>query len=455
MDVSLLFRSLRQRNFRLFIMGQGISVLGTWMQITAVNWLVWRLSYNPILLGLLGFVSRIPTFVLAPFAGVVVDRVNRYRLLLLTQSLAMVQALLLAGLMYSGQLEVWHVLVLSLLLGIINSFDMPVRQAFFVHMVDRPEDLSNAIALNSSMVQSARLLGPMLGGLLIASVGEGFCFLLNGLSYIAVLAGLLMMDVRLNPSETTETPILHNLVEGFQYAFRFPPIRYLLLLLGLVSLSGTSYAQLLPVFAQQVLHGDARTQGLLLSASAAGALVGALYLAARHTVRGLGKVLAFAPALFGMGLIILGLSSWLWLSLAVMPIIGLGLLLQTGATNILLQTIVDEDKRGRVMSLYSMAWMGMDPLGSLLAGLLARGLGAPWTVILSGLCCIAGSVNFARRLPFLRTLLSSIYIRQEIVVDAPPDWPPTPVSIALEASTLEKTPSDPETTPAENSPANP
>jgi len=422
MDFFTLFPSLRSRNFRLFFLGQSISLIGTWMQITAVAWLVWRLSYNPVLLGMVGFVGRIPTFLLAPVAGVMVDRVNRYRLLLLTQMLAMLQALALAALMEMGLLTVWHVLALSLLLGMINAFDMPTRHAFFIHMVDQREHLANAIALNGAMVQLARLIGPTIAGLLIAAVGEGFCFLLNGLSYLAVLGSLLMMNIRPNTSPTSQQNLLQNLAEGFRYAFGFPPIRSLLFLLGLVSLSGASYAQLLPIFAQQVLQGDARTQGFLLSASAVGALAGSLYLASRRTVRGLGRVQALAAALFGVGLILLGVSRWLWLSLAVMPLIGLGMILQIGGTNILLQTIVEEDKRGRVMSLYSMAWMGMDPLGSLLAGMLAHLMGAPGVVILGGICCMVGAGDFARRLPFLRKLLYPIYIRQGIIVPDSPEW---------------------------------
>jgi MFS family permease len=417
MNFRLLFRSLEHRNFRLFFIGQGISLIGTWMQMTAVAWLVWRLSYSALLLGLVGFAARIPTFVLAPFAGVLADRVNRHRLVILTQVLSMAQALMLAGLMYSGRLEIWHIIALSLLLGLINAVDVPARQSFLVQMLDRREDLTNAIALNSSLVNGARLIGPSVAGLLIAAAGEAPCFLLNGLSYIAVIAGLMMMRVQPNARVGGQTAVIENLREGFRYAFGFPPIRSLLLLLGLVSLTGASYTQLLPIFAEQVLHGDARTQGFLVSAAAAGALAGALYLANRRSVRGLGRVIAWAAAVFGAGLIALGLSPWLWLTLAVMPLIGLGLMVQMAATNTVLQTIVDDDKRGRVMSFYSMAFMGMVPLGSLLAGILAHFIGAPLTVILGGACCIAGSVGFLRRLPALRQLVHPIYVRQGIILE--------------------------------------
>ena len=424
MSLDQLFRSLRHRNFRLFLMGQGISLVGTWMQMTAVAWLVWRMSHSAVLLGVVGFSSRIPTFVLAPFAGVLVDRVNRYRLVILTQVLSMAQALMLAGLMYSGRLEVWHVIALSLVLGTINAVDVPARQSFIIQMVEGREDLNNAVALNSSMVNGARLIGPSVAGLLIAGYGEALCFLLNGLSYIAVIAGFLMMRVSRPARAERETAALDNLKEGFRYAFGFPPIRDLLVLLGLVSLTGASYTQLLPIFAQEILHGDARTQGFLTSCAALGALAGALYLAGRGSVRGLGRVIAVSPAVFGVGLIAMGLSKWLWLTLAVMPVIGLGLMVQMAATNTVLQTIVDDDKRGRVMSFYSMAFMGMVPLGSLLAGFLAHLIGAPMMVIFGGMCCIAGSFVFRRQLPALRVLVRPIYVRRGIIMETADGPPP-------------------------------
>ena len=411
----LLFRSLQHRNFRLFFMGQGISLVGTWMQMTAVAWLVWRLGHSAFLLGLVGFCARIPTFVCAPLAGVVVDRCDRHRLVIVTQILSMVQALMLAALMISGHIAIWQILLLSLMLGFINALDVPARQSFMVQMVDRRDDLTNAIALNSSMVNGARLIGPSIAGLLIAATGEGLCFLLNGLSYIAVIASLFMMRVRPNERVAPQTAILQNLKEGFVYAFGFMPIRTLLLLLALVSLAGASYSQLLPIFAQQILHGGPRTQGLLVSAAGMGALAGALYLAMRRSVRGLGLVIAWAPVVFGLGLIAMGLSSRLWVTLLVMPVIGLGLMVQMASTNTVLQTIVEDDKRGRVMSFYSMAFMGMVPLGSLLAGTLAHFIGAPLTVILGGICCIGGAAVFARGLPTLRKFIRPIYVQKGII----------------------------------------
>ncbi|HNX53186.1 MAG TPA: MFS transporter [Pontiellaceae bacterium] len=411
----LMFRALSHRNFRLFFMGQSISLLGTWMQMTAVAWLVWRLEHNAFLLGLAGFASRIPALVMAPLAGVLVDRWNRYRLVIIAQVLAMIQALLLAALLYSGHAAIWSVILLSLFLGFINALDMPARQAFLIQMLDRREDLTSAISLNSAMVNGARLMGPVAAGLIIAAAGEGLCFLINGLSYIAVIAGLLMMRVSPHHYVRPETNIAHNLKEGFRYAFGFPPIRALLLLIALVSLAGASYAQLLPVFAQQILHGGPRTQGLLASAAGLGALTGAVLLATRRSVRGLGRWIACAPVVFGLGLIGMGLSSSLWLTLAVMPVVGIGMMAQMAATNTVLQTIVDDDKRGRVMSFYSMAFMGTVPLGSLLAGSLVHLIGAPWTVISGGLCCIAGAAVFATKLKNINRLIHPIYVRKGII----------------------------------------
>lgn len=425
MKLRQLFRSLSHRNYRLFFTGQGISMIGTWMQMTAVAWLVWRLSHSAWMLGVVGFVSRIPTFVMAPFAGVLVDRVNRYRLVVITQVLSMVQALMLAGLMYSGKIEMWHIIALSFMLGVINALDVPARQSLLVQMIDKRDDLNNAIALNSSMVNGARLIGPSVGGLIIAASNEALCFLINGLSFIAVIASLLMMRLQPNARVSKHTAILDNLREGFRYAFGFPPIRSLLLLLALVSLTGAAYPALLPIFAQKILHGDARTQGFLVSSAGIGALTGALYLAGRQNARGLLQVIAWSPIVFGVSLIAMGLSSTLWLTLVIMPVIGFGLMVQLASTNTVLQTIVDDDKRGRVMSFYSMAFMGTVPLGSLLAGTMANFIGAQLTVIICGICCIIGSIDFYHRLPALRQLVRPIYVSKGIIPETPDNLPPT------------------------------
>ena len=413
--LQMLFRALHHRNFRLYFIGQCLSLPGSWMQMTAVSWLVWRLEHNAVLLGLAGFASRIPAFFLTPLAGVLVDRRSRHQLVILTQILSMLQALALAALMFSGHVTAWRVILLSLLLGFIDALALPARQSFIVQMVDRREDLAGAIALNSSMINGARMVGPMIAGVIIAAAGEGFCFLLNGLSFIPGVATLLMMKVPPHQRVSTDKAILHHLKEGFVYAFGFPPIRALLLLVALVSLTGASFSQLLPIFAEQILHGGARTQGLLASAVGLGAMAGSMFLASRRSVHGLDTLIAWSPVVFGLGLFGMALSSTFWLTLAVMPVVGGGMIMQMAATSTLLQSIVDDDKRGRVMSFYSMAFMGTVPLGSLMAGSLVHLIGAPLTIFAAGLCCLAGALSFAAKLKTLRKLIHPIYVRKGIL----------------------------------------
>ncbi len=420
----LVFRALSHRNYRLFFGGQGISLIGTWMQQIAVGWLVFRLTQSSFLLGVVGFTSRIPTFVFASFAGVLVDRWNRHRLLVATQILSMIQAFILAGLVLTGSVAVWHVILLSLFLGLINAFDVPVRQSFVVEMIERREDLGNAIALNSSMVNGARLVGPSIAGMLIATVGEGMCFLLNGLSFIAVIASLLAMRITPNPRKKVKTPLWHGLKEGFTYAFGFSPIRSLLLLLALVSFMGMPYTVLMPVFAGKILHGGPQALGFLLGATGVGALSGAVFLASRKTVLGLGKIIVIASSLFGIGLIGFSFSRLFWLSLLLMVLTGYGMMVQMTSTNTVLQTIVDEDKRGRVMSFYTMAFMGMVPFGSLFAGTLASVIGTPETVLIGGLSCLLGSYLFAKKLPSLRARVHPVYVEKGIILQEVPPTPP-------------------------------
>jgi MFS family permease len=414
------FRALRHRNFRLFLGGQIVSLAGTWMQQVALSWLVYRLTRSPFLLGLVGFAGQIPSLLLAPVAGVWADHGNRRRIVIATQALAMVQALLLAALVLSGRVTVGHVLALSVFLGLVNGVDIPTRQAFLVQMVTGREDLANAIALNSSVFNAARLVGPALAGVMIGMVGEGMVFLLNGLSYVAVIAALYGMT--LGPYARTpavDEPMGRKLAAGFRYAFGFAPIRALLLLVAVVSLMGVPFTVLLPVFATDVLGGDAHTLGFLMAASGVGALVGALYLAGRTSVRGLGYVILAAVALFGASLIGLGLSRRAGLSMAALLGAGLGMMVQMASSNTILQTIVDDDKRGRVMSLYSMAFMGTVPFGSLFAGALASRIGAPRTVMLGGVACLLAAAAFARALPELRAQVRPIYVRLGIVPEVP------------------------------------
>jgi MFS family permease len=410
-----IIRALRHRNFRLFFGGQSISLIGTWMQRVALGWLVYRLTNSPFLLGLVGFSGQIPAFLLAPLAGVLADRWNRQRMLILTQTVAMIQALALSLLVLTGTVMVWHIISLSVLLGIINAFDMPTRQSFMVEMVEEKEDLANAIALNSSMVNSARLLGPSIAGILVAAVGEGICFLINGISYLTVIGALLAMRIVPKNLKPQRSRVWHGLKEGFAYASAFAPIRAVLLLLGLVSLMGMPYIVLMPVFAKDILHGGAHALGFLMGASGLGALAGAIYLASRKTVLGLGRLIAVAASIFGLGIIAFSFSRLLWLSLPLMLMTGFGQMVQMASSNTVLQTIVDDDKRGRIMSFYTMAFMGGAPLGSLFAGALASSIGAPHTLLIGGTTCLMGSAFFAHRLPALRKIARPIYVRMGII----------------------------------------
>lgn len=413
--LSSIGRALRYRNFRLFVAGQSVSLIGTWMQRIAVGWLVYRLTHSAFLLGVVGFSAQIPTFALAPFAGVLADRWNRHRLLILTQVLAMVQAFVLSYLVLSGTIEIWHIVVLSLILGVVTAFDMPVRQSFMVEMIEDKSDLGNAIALNSSMVNCARLLGPSAAGLLIAFVGEGVCFLINGLSYLAVIASLLLMKLAYKNLRAQKSKAWHDLRDGVRYVLGFEPIRDIILLLALVSLMGMPYIVLMPVFAKDVLHGGPSTLGFLMGGSGVGALVGALYLASRKGVLGLGKMIPIGAAMFGLGLVAFALSRNFFLSLTLVTVVGFGQMIQLATSNTLLQTMVDDDRRGRVMGLYTVAFIGMAPVGSLLAGALASAIGAPWTVCLGGAACLVGAAVFARRLPQLREKARPVYVTKKIL----------------------------------------
>lgn len=415
MNLTLVFRALKHRNYRLFFGGQSISLIGTWMQQVAISWLVYRLTNSPFLLGVVGFVGQIPTFLFTPFAGVISDRHSRRGMLVITQSLAMTQALILTVLIFSQHIQVWHLIALSAFLGIVNSFDIPIRQAFTVEMVEDRDDLGNAIALNSSMVNAARLIGPSIAGILIASVGEGVCFLINAISYLAVIASLLLMTSTPKQIKPQAKHIFHELKEGFSYAFNFLPIKIILLLLALISLMGVPYQVLMPVFAKDIFHGGPHTLGFLVAMSGTGALAGAIYLAARKNVIGLGRIIVWAAGIFGLGIIVFSLSRVLWVSMFMLLVTGFGMMVHMAASNTILQTIVEEDKRGRVMSFYTMSFMGMVPFGSLLSGILADKIGAPYTLLFGGICCIGGALIFAAKLPLIREKIRPIYRQKGII----------------------------------------
>lgn len=407
----LIFRSLRYRNFRLFFSGQLISLIGTWMQTIAMSWLVYRLTNSAFILGLVGFFSQIPAFLLTPFAGVLIDRWNRHRILVITQTLSMLQAFVIAFLVIKGVVAVWHIIFLSLLLGLINAFDIPTRQSFIIDMVEKKEDLANAIALNSSMFNLARLIGPSIAGILIAVVGEGMCFLFNGISFLAVIIALLAMKNIPKGLKSKRSNILEELKEGVKYVFGFIPIRFILLLLSLISLVGMSYAVLMPVFARNILGGGPHTLGFLMGSIGLGALFATIYLASRTTVLGLVKIIAIATSIFGMGLVFFSFSSTLWLSLIILFITGFAMMVQMASSNTILQTIAEDDKRGRIMSFYTMSFMGVAPFGSLIAGILASKIGAAYTVTIGGFACLLGAVVFASKINLFREKIHPIYVK--------------------------------------------
>jgi MFS family permease len=389
-----MFRALRHRNFQLFIGGQLISVVGTWMQTVAQSWLVYRLTRSAALLGAVGFASQIPVMFLGPVAGIVADRYSRQRIVTGTQTLMMIQALVMAGLTLTHRIQVWQVFYLALMLGICNAFDVPARQSFIVEMVGK-EDLMNAIALNSSMFNAARSIGPAVAGILVAALGEGLCFLLNGLSFIAVIAGLLLIKINRNASQRDRAPKLEQFKEGFRYVKDNRPMRTLLLLLGVVSVLGMPYAVLMPIFADEVLHSGARGLGELLTSAGLGALIGALWLARRQRVQGLDRVLTWACVGFGASLILFSLSRTFWLSLFLLAPAGFCIMTLLASTNTLIQSMVTNVMRGRVMGIYSMMFLGMAPFGSLIAGYMAHQLGAPVAVFFSGSASIIGAAIFA------------------------------------------------------------
>jgi len=423
------WRALRHRNFQLFVGGQSISLIGTWMTRVATGWLVYRLTGSALLLGTVSFCGQIPTFLLAPFAGVWVDRLNRRHVLVWTQVLSMVQSFLLAGLTLSHRITIPWVLTLSSMQGIINAFDMPGRQAFLVQMVEDRKDLGNAIAINSSMVNMARLVGPSIAGLIIAASSEGWCFLIDGISYIAVIASLLVMRIHIPAAKAATTSMLYQLKEGWDYVANFVPIRTILLLFAVVSLMGMPFVVLMPIFAGRILHGGPHTFGFLMGAMGTGALVAALSLAARKSVLGLGSIIYKSAAIFGLGLIGFGLSRWFWLSILTMLIAGFGMMQGMDSSNTIIQTIVPEDKRGRVMSYYTIAFVGMAPFGSLLAGTLAHAIGAPLTVMLNGAVVLLGGAWFATRLPAVRDAIRPIYREMGIL--------PVEVVTAVEPGTVD------------------
>lgn len=411
-------RALRHANFRLFFAGQLISLVGTWMQQVAQSWLIYRLTHSALLLGGIGFAGQIPVFILGPIGGHVADRYDRRRVLLFTQTASMILAFLLAGLTLTGRVREWHLFVLASCLGIVNAFDIPARQAFLVQLVER-EDLMNAIALNSSMFNGARIAGPAIAGLLVAAIGEGWCFFGNAVSYIAVLIGLMRITTPRFVAQAGHS-VLANIAEGFRFVGKTAPVRALLLLIGAVSFTALPYTVLMPLFADQVLHAGARGLGILMGASGIGALLGSLALATRSSVKGLGRWIAIACAIFGATLSAFALSRSFVLSSALLVIAGGAMMVQMASSNTLIQSMVPDELRGRVMSVYTMMFMGMGPFGALLSGSIDR-IGAPLTVAGGGAITVLAAIGFALRLPSLRPVARELIIAQQAGGGEPPE----------------------------------
>lgn len=418
-SIAFTLRALRHRNYRLFFGGQGISLIGTWMQQVALGWLVYRLTSSAFLLGFVGFAGQLPTFVLASFAGVLADRWNRLRLLIVIQTLCAVQAATLALLTFTGHIAIWHIIALSACMGILTAFDVPTRQSLISEMVDAKDDLGNAIALNSFMFNGARLIGPAIAGMLLTVVSEGVCFLLNALSFAAVIGALAAMRITPRPRKSSPQNLIRGLQEGYRYVFGFAPIRYIILNLALLSLVGISYPVLMPIFAKDILRGGPHTLGFLVSSAGVGALMSAVYLASRGSVIGLGRIIVAAMSICGVSLIFFSLSRHVGFSLFMMLCTGFGVMSVITSSNTILQTITDEDKRGRVMSLYTMAFLGMSPFGSLLLGSLAGSIGAPHAVTVAGICCIVSSYIFMTRLSNFRRLIRPVYVNKGIIREQP------------------------------------
>lgn len=434
--LSFIFRALRHRNYRLFFFGQGVSLIGTWISRLATSWLVYKLTNSAFMLGLVGFVGQIPTFLVTPLGGVLADRWNRRRALMVTQVVFMATSLGLAYFALAGTIRLAHVLILTAIQGAATAMDAPLRQAFVVEMVEAREDLSGAIALNSSIFNGARLIGPSIAGVLIALFGEGWCFFIDGVSFLAVIGALLAMHISVKAPERKRQHVLHDFREGFNAAYGFAPIRAILLLVSLLSLVGAPYMVLLPIFADRILGGGAMTLGFLTAATGLGALSGALYLAMRRTVVGLGRFTSYCAAVFGVSLIAFGLSKLIWLSLPVLVIAGFSMMVCLAGGNTIVQTIVDDHLRGRVMSFFALSFFGAMPIGSLIAGEIARRIGAPLTVMAGGLLCMVGAILFRRTLPKLRPLLRSIYIARGILppladgLDSPAEIVPPLVAVS-------------------------
>lgn len=414
-NLKAVLRSLGYRNYRLFFSGQLVSLSGTWIQVVAMSWLVYRLTDSAYMLGLITFLSQVPNFFFAPFAGVYIDRWNKHKTLIFTQTILMLQAFTLAVLTLTGTIEVWHIMLLSIILGLTNAFDMPVRHAFIVEIIEDRKDLGNAIALNSSLVNMSRLIGPAVAGIIVSKFGEGICFTVNGVTFIAVIIALLFMRIKQKRTTDIRRNVFYGLKEGFRYSFGFPPIRDMLILLAVLSFATMQYTVLMPVFAKDILKGGSDTLGFLMASSGIGALIGGIYLASRKNVLGLGRIMAISALLFSAAIIIFAFSKNFILSMIILLFAGFGFIALIATSNTILQTITDDDKRGRVMSFFTVAFLGMAPFGSLAAGAIANRIGGPMTIMISGIISFICGVILILRLPKLRKITRPLYIKKGII----------------------------------------
>jgi MFS family permease len=410
-----ILRGFEHRNFRLFFIGQSLTMIGTWMQFIAISWLMYRVTGSAFMLGMTGFALQIPILLVSPFAGVWVDRYDRRKLLMLTQSLALGQALLLGALTFAGLIQVWHILAISLFLGTVNAFANPSRGTFLLEMVESKANLPNAIALNSLIMNSARFVGPSIAGGVLAFAGEAWCFMLNALSYLALIVALMMMRVKAVAPHAAHEHWFEELKQGFRYAFGFLPSRRLLLLVAAVSMTTSPYQHMMPIFAGEVFGGDSRTLGLLISGAGLGAFAGTAYLAGRTSLQGLSRIIIGASFSAGLGLMLFSQSRLLWLSLILMLPIGFGLIVTATSTNTILQTIADEDKRGRIVAIYGMCFLGAAPIGNFIAGSVASHIGAPLTLLILGALCTVAAFSFALRLESWRAAIRPVYRRIGVV----------------------------------------
>ncbi len=399
------FRGFASRNYRLYFFGQGISLIGSWIQRTAMSWFIYSLTNSVFWLGFINFISQIPSLFITPISGVIADRYPRYKIIKITQTLCMLQALTLSILVLRGNVQLWQVIVLSMTLGVIEAFEAPVRHSFVIDMVEKQEDIGNAIALNSTMFNGARLIGPSIAGFMVAKFGEGYCFLINGMSYIAVLISLFNMRITKLSIVKKKEAFFNNFKEGLHYVIHFKPIRYFLSNTIVFTLFGFSYVVLLPFFAKTILKGDARTLGFIMSGIGTGALIGALHLASRKSIKGLGTLINYAGHLAALGVISLSFVKTIWIAIPIVIIVGFGMMLQMAGTNTIIQTIVDNDKRGRVMGLYSMSMLSFMPIGSLLSGTMSKLIGFHYTVLISGSICFIGSFLLHFKLPLIKQVI--------------------------------------------------